>query len=70
MLSNRLRRLNRYREIVSILGKYGYGFLIEDVGLSDLLTIKDRFAASFKQGDSEETGTRIRELLEELRRPL
>lgn len=66
MLSNRLRRLNRYREIVSILGKYGYGFLIEDVGLSDLLSIKDRFAASFKQGDSEETGTRIRELLEEL----
>ncbi|NHM29477.1 ABC1 kinase family protein [Neobacillus terrae] len=66
MLTDRLRRLNRYREIVTILGKYGYGFVIKDIGLSDLLSIKDRVRTGLSDENAQEMGTKIRDLLEEL----
>ena len=66
MITDRLRRLNRYREIVAILGKYGYGFLIKDIGLTDLLSIKDRVRTGLSDENAQEMGTKIRDLLEEL----
>ncbi|WP_409271037.1 ABC1 kinase family protein [Neobacillus sp. SCS-31] len=66
MLTDKLRRLNRYKEILSLLGKYGFGYLIEEVGLSQLLSFKDRIKADFKKENSQEMGVRIKGLLEEL----
>ncbi|MDP4170867.1 MAG: AarF/ABC1/UbiB kinase family protein [Bacillota bacterium] len=66
MLTDRLRRLNRYKEIVSIFVKYGYGYMVEEVGLNDMLSIKDRLIADFRHGNVEEVGNRMRDLLEEL----
>src|SRR4051794_8036230 len=61
-----IRRLNRYREIVSLLVKHGFGYMVQEVGLTDALTMKDRLIADFKQGNSQEMGSRLRNLLEEL----
>ncbi|WP_176541312.1 MULTISPECIES: AarF/ABC1/UbiB kinase family protein [unclassified Bacillus (in: firmicutes)] len=58
--------MNRYREIVSLLVKHGFGYIVQEVGLTDTLTLKDRLMADFKQGNSKEMGYRLRHLLEEL----
>ncbi|WP_423406978.1 ABC1 kinase family protein [Heyndrickxia sp. MSNUG] len=66
MLTERLRRLNRYREIASILVKYGFGYVLEEVGLFQVLSLKDRIVAEVKHGNTKEAGYRIRCMLEEL----
>lgn len=66
MATSGIRRLNRYREIVSLLVKHGFGYLVEEIGLTNSLSLKDRLIADFKQGNSKEMGYRLRQLLEEL----
>ncbi|MEH7442185.1 AarF/UbiB family protein [Bacillus sp. JJ1122] len=66
MLTERLRRLNRYREIALILVKYGFGYVLEEVGLFQVLSLKDRIVAEVKHGNTKEAGYRIRCMLEEL----
>lgn len=66
MLTDKLRRLSRYKEIISLLGKYGFGYLVEEVGLTQLLSFKDRIKADFEKENTQEMGVRIRGLLEEL----
>lgn len=66
MLTERLRRLNRYREIASILVKYGFGYVLEEVGLFQVLSLKDKIVAEVKHGNTKEAGYRIRCMLEEL----
>jgi ubiquinone biosynthesis protein len=66
MGTNGIRRLNRYREIVSLLVKHGFGYIVQEIGLTDTLTMKDRLITDFKQGNSQEMGHRLRHLLEEL----
>ncbi|MBT2654637.1 AarF/ABC1/UbiB kinase family protein [Bacillus sp. ISL-18] len=61
-----MRRLNRYREIVSLLVKHGFGYIVQEIGLTDTLSMKDRVIADIKQGNSQEMGQRLRHLLEEL----
>ncbi|MEH7417520.1 AarF/ABC1/UbiB kinase family protein [Neobacillus drentensis] len=58
--------MNRYREIVSLLVKHGFGYIVQEVGLTETLSLKDRLIADFKQGNSQEMGSRLRHLLEEL----
>ncbi|RSD26119.1 ABC1 kinase family protein [Mesobacillus subterraneus] len=66
MLTESLRRLNRYREIASVFVKYGFGYVLEEVGLFHILSIKDRMKAEVKNGNTQEAGYRIRCMLEEL----
>ncbi|WP_079509300.1 ABC1 kinase family protein [Mesobacillus jeotgali] len=66
MLTDRLRRLNRYKEIASLFVKYGFGYVLEEVGLFQVLSLKDRIAAEVKNGNTQEMGYRIRCMLEEL----
>jgi len=66
MLTERLRRLNRYREIASIFVKYGFGYVLEEVGLFQVLSLRDRIVAEVKHGNTKEAGYRIRCMLEEL----
>ncbi|MGM0900833.1 MAG: ABC1 kinase family protein [Bacillota bacterium] len=66
MITSRLRQLNRYREIVSLIAKYGYGYIIEEIGLRHLLTTKDKVILDFKEGNVKDYGSRLRSLIEEL----
>lgn len=66
MLTDRLRRLNRYKEIASTIVKYGFGYVLEEVGLFHVLSLKDRLAADIQNGSTKEAGYRIRCMLEEL----
>lgn len=66
MITSRIRQLNRYREIVSLIAKYGYGYIIEEIGLRHLLTTKDKVVLDFKEGNVRDYGSRLRCLIEEL----
>ncbi|CAM4000437.1 ABC1 kinase family protein [Mesobacillus thioparans] len=66
MLTDRLRRLNRYKEIASLFVKYGFGYVLQEVGLFHVLSLKDRITAEVKDGNTQEIGYRIRCMLEEL----
>lgn len=66
MLKERLRHIKRYREIASLFVKYGFGYVLKDIGLFQVLSIKDRVTAEIKDGNSRETGQKIRCMLEEL----
>ncbi len=46
--------------------KYGFGYVLEEVGLFQVLSLKDRIAAEVKNGNTQEMGYRIRCMLEEL----
>ena len=57
----------RYRQIVSILTRHGFGFLVQDLGLSELLSFYRRLRIG--RLDEEDLGhlpIRIRQLLEDL----
>lgn len=56
------RNLKRYREIVQVLFKYGFGYVVERVGLSRLFKGKREFIAYPRLSGPE----RVRKILEEL----
>ncbi len=58
--------MKRYKQIVSLLMKHGFGYIVQEVGLTDTLTLKDRLIADFNQRNPQEMGYRLRHLLEEL----
>lgn len=64
MIGKRMRHINRYREILTVFAKHGFGYLIEDLGLSEMLSPSKRFFTDQKQLRS--VGTKLRLALEEL----
>lgn len=57
----------RYRQIVSILTRHGFGFLVQDLGLSELLSFYRRLRIGrLDEGDLGHLPIRIRQLLEDL----
>ncbi|MBC7331378.1 MAG: AarF/ABC1/UbiB kinase family protein [Synergistetes bacterium] len=58
----RYRNLKRYREIAQVLFKYGFGYVVERVGLSQLFRGKREFVAYPRLSGPE----RVRKMLEEL----
>ncbi|UMZ75485.1 ABC1 kinase family protein [Natranaerofaba carboxydovora] len=64
MLGKRMRHINRYREILTVFAKHGFGYLIEDLGLSEMLSPSKRFFTDRKQLRS--VGAKLRLALEEL----
>lgn len=67
-LQKRYKHLSRYREIANVLVRHGFGYLLHQVGLADLLNLSRRFKA--KKGALEEgqlsPARRLRLALEEL----
>ncbi|WP_090740226.1 ABC1 kinase family protein [Mesobacillus persicus] len=66
MVTNRIRQMNRYREIVSIIARNGYVYIIEEIGLRHLVSTKERVLTDFREGNVKEYANRIRSLFEEL----
>ncbi|MFT8871257.1 MAG: AarF/UbiB family protein [Sporolactobacillus sp.] len=68
MFVKHIRHLNRYREIVSILVKYGFGYIVRDVGLFHLLSLPKQMASDLSKQTENTTSAaeKIRKMLEEL----
>ncbi|RYL90374.1 AarF/ABC1/UbiB kinase family protein [Sporolactobacillus sp. THM7-4] len=66
-MRKRMRHIKRYREIVAVLVKYGFGYIVKDVGLFHLLSLPKQMVSDFTGKDSAKpAGRRIRLMLEEL----
>ncbi|WP_019534677.1 ABC1 kinase family protein [Paenibacillus ginsengihumi] len=66
MIGRRVRQLSRYREVVGAFARNGLGFVVHDLGLSELMPLA-RKRSSGKEASSRRTlGQRIRIVLEEL----
>ncbi|WP_160719507.1 ABC1 kinase family protein [Bacillus sp. USDA818B3_A] len=65
-MNKNVKGMKRYKQIVSLLMKHGFGYIVQEVGLTDTLTLKDRLIADFNQRNPQEMGYRLRHLLEEL----
>lgn len=68
MIGKHIRHIKRYQEIVSVLVKYGFGYIVKDVGLFHLLTLPKQIVSDFSGSgnDQKSLGQRIRLMLEEL----
>ncbi|MEK5391393.1 AarF/ABC1/UbiB kinase family protein [Margalitia sp. FSL K6-0131] len=67
MLEKRVRHLGRYRDIVAAFTRNGFGFLVKDLGLFEVLALPKRlFIDGHQQMNSKSIGERVRLILEEL----
>ncbi|MCO7176274.1 ABC1 kinase family protein [Sporolactobacillus kofuensis] len=68
MIGKHIRQIKRYKEIVSILVKYGFGYIVRDVGLFHLLSLPKQLISDFSGNGNEQSsiGERIRSMFEEL----
>ncbi|GAK11178.1 AarF/ABC1/UbiB kinase family protein [Geomicrobium sp. JCM 19039] len=66
MLSNGLKHANRYRKIVTILARHGFGYVLKEVGLFHVLSLPKRMATNRNDPNYRLIGERLRNALEEL----
>ncbi|EZH67571.1 hypothetical protein DH09_06470 [Bacillaceae bacterium JMAK1] len=66
MLSNGLKHANRYRKIVTVLARHGFGYVLKEVGLFHVLSLPKRLATNPSDPNYRLIGERIRNALEEL----
>jgi ubiquinone biosynthesis protein len=67
MIKKKIRHIQRYRDIVLAFTRYGFGFVMKELGLLDLLSVPKRvFVEGNETIHSRTTGERIRLFLEEL----
>jgi ubiquinone biosynthesis protein len=67
MIRKRIRHIQRYREIVNAFIRYGFGFIIKEMGLAELLSMPKRLFVEVKTETNNRTlGERIKMFLEEL----
>lgn len=65
MFGKKIKNLKRYREIVSILARHGFGYLLDEMGLFSRLSLKHNKDETAGH-DPATRGRHIREALEEL----
>ncbi|MDF2859078.1 MAG: hypothetical protein K0Q87_4929 [Neobacillus sp.] len=67
MIKKRIRHIQRYRDIVYAFTRYGFGFVMKELGLLDLLKLpKKDLDGENEKLKSRTTGERIRMFLEDL----
>lgn len=67
MIGRRIRHINRYREVATVLARHGFGLILEEMGLTNLLSLPKRlFFRNHEEIDSQTIGERLRHALEEL----
>lgn len=64
-VGRRIRHFQRYREIVSAFVRYGFGYVVKDMGLADLAPMRLRWADR-TEPDKASIAIRVRMFLEEL----
>ncbi|MGX6442203.1 ABC1 kinase family protein [Neobacillus sp. K501] len=67
MIKKKIRHIQRYRDIVYAFTRHGFGLLMKELGLVDLLSVPKRvFVEGNKAVHNRSTGERLRLFLEEL----
>ncbi|MFX3616957.1 MAG: ABC1 kinase family protein [Sporolactobacillus sp.] len=68
MIGKHIRHIKRYREIVTVLVKYGFGYIVRDVGLFHLLSLPKQIVSDFSSNNdsAKPLAGKIRSMLEEL----
>lgn len=67
IFEKRIRHLQRYRDIIVTLSRYGFGYLAMELGLHDILSLPRRiFLNQPKEIKQKTTGERIRLFMEDL----
>ena len=66
MIGRRIRHINRYREVASVLARHGFGLILEEMGLINLLSLPKRIFRTEEEVDPQTLGERLRIALEEL----
>lgn len=67
IIKKRIEYINRYREIASNFSSAGFGFLVEELGLDELLSLPKRIILRQAKSDEEKSrGERIRIFIEEM----
>lgn len=66
MIGQRIRHINRYRDIALALTRHGFGFVVEEMDIFHLLSIPRRLGWKSAQADRKTVGERIRSVIEEL----
>lgn len=66
MLSTGLKHANRYRRIVTVLARHGFGYILQEVGLFHVLSLPKRLSTNPKDPNYRLIGERIRNVMEEL----
>lgn len=65
MISRRIRHVHRYREVATVLARNGFGLILEEMGLINLISFSKRILQK-EEEDSKTLGQRLRKALEEL----
>jgi ubiquinone biosynthesis protein len=66
MIGKRIRHLKRYRDVAKVLARHGFGYLLEEIGLIQMLSLPKRLFTEWEEIDPLTMGERIRQVLEEL----
>lgn len=66
MIGQRIRHMNRYRDVAVALTRHGFGFVVEEMDIFHLLSIAGRLGITKQQSAKKTVGERIRLVLEEL----
>lgn len=66
MIGRRIRHINRYREVASVFARHGFGLILKEMGLINLLSLSKRLFRLEEEVDPQTMGERLRKALEEL----
>ncbi|MEW6041227.1 MAG: ABC transporter, partial [Elusimicrobiota bacterium] len=66
MIRKRIRHIGRYKEVATVLARNGFGFILVETGLSDMLPFSRRLMPKLEIGELKSVGQRIRQVIEEL----
>ena len=66
MIGKRIRQIKRYRDVAKVLARHGFGFMVEEMGLSHMLSLPKRLFTDIEEIDPLTVGERIRQVIEEL----
>lgn len=66
MIGKRLRQLERYREIATVLARHGFGFMLKEIGLSRMITLPANLLRKKNELEKISVGKRLRMALEDL----
>src|SRR5680860_165055 len=66
MFGKRIRHIKRYRDVAKVLTRHGFGFFVEEMGLSHMLSLPKRLFTNTEEIDALTFGEHIRQVIEEL----
>jgi ubiquinone biosynthesis protein len=66
MAGKRIRHLQRYRDIALALTRHGFGYIVTELDIFQLLSLPDRMRWENRRGERKTVGVRIRQVLQQL----